>query len=79
MKYACEQQDGALVGALEQLPHREYQSLDDVGEALLPVQPEWPQPDPHEPRQESDLPPGGDAYTDRSGDSGAVREHGPHG
>ena len=77
MKYAREQQDGALVGALEQLPHREYQSLDDVGEALLPVQPEWPQPDPHEPRQESDLPPGGDDYTRPHPESGGVRPSAP--
>jgi len=34
---------------------------------------------PHRPREESDLPPGGNAYTSASNDTGRVREHGPHG
>ena len=79
LKYAREQDDGELPRVLERLPDRQYESLDDVGEALLPVQPAWPQPDAHEPREESDLPPGGDAYTQPSPQPGAVREHGPRG
>ena len=64
---------------LERLEDREYGSLDEVGEELAPVQPERTSPDPHRPREESDLPPGGDAYTSAPNDTGRVREHGPHG
>ena len=59
-------EDGGLVQLLERLPDREYKSLDEVGEELVRVQPKWAQPDPREPRAESGLPPGGEAY---------VREH----
>ncbi len=77
--YAHEQDDHRVAGLLERLEDREYGSLDEVGEELAPVQPERSSPDPHRPREESDLPPGGDAYTDASAEPGAVREHGPHG
>ncbi len=79
VKYANRQETGGVASLLERLPDREYGSLDEVGEELLHVQPEWAQPDPHEPREESDLPPGGPAYTDASAEPGAVRERGPHG
>ena len=69
----------SVAGLLERLPDREYGSLDEVGEELVKVQPERQDPDPHQPREESDLPPGGDAYTSSSNDTGRVREHGPHG
>jgi hypothetical protein len=79
IEYAREQDDHGLAKLLERLEDREYGSLDEVGEELVPVQPERPSPDPHQPREESDLPPGGDAYTSASNDTGRVREHGPHG
>ena len=63
LDYASRQENGGVAALLERLPDREYRSLDDVGEELLPVQPEWPQPDAKEPRAESGAPPGGDAYT----------------
>ena len=79
IEYAREQNDHRLAGLLERLDDREYGSLDEVGEELVQVQPERPRPDPHQPRDESDLPPGGAAYTSASNDTGRVREHGPHG
>src|SRR3954447_151871 len=79
IEYARSQEHGGLARLLEQLPDRKYGSIDEVGEELAPVQPEWTSPDAERPRAESDLPPGGDAYTDASAEPGAVREHGPHG
>ena len=79
IEYAHEQDDHRFAGLLERLEDREYGSLDEVGEELAPVQPERPSPDPHRPREESDLPPGGVAYTSAANDTGRVREHGPHG
>lgn len=79
-EYARSQDDhGSVAGLLERLPDSEYGSLDEVGEALLQLQPEWAHEDAHEPYGESDLPPGGDAYTDAAAEPGRVREHGPHG
>ena len=69
-----ESADGALVGLLEALPEREYRSLDEVGEALHPVQPSRPRSQPREPKPESGDPPGREAYTDPSAEPGAVRE-----
>ena len=65
---------GAL---LEALPDREYRSLDEVGEALAPVQPPRAQPGAAVPREESDLPPGGDAYVEPHPEPGAVRHDAP--
>jgi Protein of unknown function (DUF2795) len=70
-------QDESVVTDLQRLPDREYSSLDDVGEALAPVQPQSQQADPQKPREESGEPPGGDAYTDPSPESGAVRPSAP--
>jgi len=70
-------QDESVVPDLQQLPERQYSSLDDVGEALAPVQPRWEQPDPQKPRDESGQPPGGDSYTDPSPEPGAVRPSAP--
>jgi hypothetical protein len=72
-------QEACRVALLERLPDREFKSLDEVGEELLPVQPERRVSGSHETREESDLPPGGTAYTDVSAKPGAVRERGPHG
>jgi hypothetical protein len=70
-------QDESAAADLQKLPDREYSSLDDVGEALAPVQPESPRSDPQKPRDESGQPPGGDSYTDPSPEPGAVRPSAP--
>jgi Protein of unknown function (DUF2795) len=70
-------QDGDAARKLEVLPDKEYRSLDEVGEALAPVQPSRSQPRAEVPREESDAPPGGDAYLDSNPDTGAVRHDGP--
>ena len=62
---------------LETIPDREYRSLDEVGEALAPVQPPRSQPEAAVPREESDKPPGGDAYIDPHPEPGAVRHDAP--
>jgi len=79
VEYARGQEHEGLAGLLERLPDREYGSIDEVGEELAPVQPERPGPDEEQPRAESDLPPGGDAYTNASAEPGEVCEHGPRG
>ena len=73
----AERQDGGAAQHLRSLPEREYRSLDEVGEALAPVQPQRDQPDVKVPHEESDLPPGGDAYTDPNPAPGAVRHDAP--
>jgi hypothetical protein len=50
-------EDPDLARLLEALSDREYRSLDEVGEALAPVQPPRSQPDVAVPREESDAPP----------------------
>ena len=78
LAHAVRERGGDLTALLERLPDRQYESLDDVGEELLPVQPEWSRRDPHEPREESGGPPGGgEAYTDASAEPGRVRERSP--
>jgi hypothetical protein len=62
---------------LEALPAREYRSLDEVGEALAPVQPPRTQPDAAVPREESDQPPGGESYVKPHPEPGAVRHDAP--
>jgi hypothetical protein len=69
-----ESSDRALVALLEALPDHEYRSLDEVGEALYPVQPSRPSSQPREPKPESGEPPGREAYTDSSAEPGAVRD-----
>ena len=62
--YARRQPDGEeFAHELERLPEGDYRALDEVGEALAPVQPRRPRPQPDTPRAESGKPPGGDAYT----------------
>jgi hypothetical protein len=79
LDYAYAQDGHRLASLLRQLPEREFRSLDEVGEALRPVQPEWSQSDQHQPKAkaESGTPPGGAAYTDASAEPGWVREGGP--
>lgn len=75
LRYARgEHADAASIALLEALPEREYVSIDEVAEALHPVQPGPPRPQAHEPEPESGLPPGGEAYTDASAEPGAVRD-----
>jgi len=69
--------DGDAARTLESLPDREYRSLDEVGEALAPVQPPRDTPRAELPREESDAPPGGDAYLDPNPEPGAVRHDAP--
>ena len=70
-------QDERAAADLQQLPDREYSSLDEVGEVLAPAQPEPQQPHPQQPRDESGQPPGGDAYTEPHPEPGAVRPSAP--
>ena len=69
-------EDLAAASALARLPNREYDRLDAVGDALMsPAQP--PSVPGRLPAEESGLPPGGDAYTDRFPTSGAVQRSAP--
>src|SRR5919204_2552121 len=70
-------QDGDAARYLESLPDREYRSLDEVGEALAPVQPARSRPDAAVPREESDAPPGGENYVEPHPEPGAVRHDVP--
>ena len=70
-------QDQDAARRLESLPDREYRSLDEVGEALEPVQPERAKPRTELPRDESGQTPGGDAYVDPRAEPGAVRPSAP--
>jgi hypothetical protein len=64
----------AALALLEGLPDREYSSLDEVGETLLPVQPSREPEGLARPAAESGEPPGGSAYTDGSEEPGWVRD-----
>jgi Protein of unknown function (DUF2795) len=76
LEYAREQ-DPEAARRLESLPDREYRSLDEVGEALAPVQPEQHHEEAALPREESDAPPGGADYVDPNPEPGAVRHDAP--
>ena len=62
---------------LEALPDREYRSLDEVGEALAPVQPPRIEGEAALPREETDQPPGGESYVKPHPEPGAVRHDAP--
>jgi hypothetical protein len=70
-------QDDRVAEELASLPDREYRSLDEVGEALAPVQPPRRRPEAAVPREESDLPPGGGDYVAPRPEPGAVRHDAP--
>ena len=70
-------EDPDVARLLEALPDREYRSLDEVGEALAPVQPPRSQPEAAVPREESDAPPGGEDYVEPHPEPGAVRHDAP--
>jgi hypothetical protein len=64
LDYARRQEGGGdLADDLERLPDRKFRSLDEVGELIVSVQPDFAQPGPL-PRPESAEPPGGEAYTE---------------
>lgn len=67
LEYAVQQRaEPPLLDALRSLSdEKKYESLDEVVEDLLQVQPARVDGQPHEPQEESAEPPGGDAYTAR--------------
>jgi hypothetical protein len=74
VEYAARQDGGyAFRPELERLPDRDYGALDEVGEALAPVQPLWDAEQPEAPGPESGLPPGGPDYVKPNPTPGAVR------
>jgi hypothetical protein len=75
LAYAVQQHaDPQNVAALRSLPEREYESLDEMVEELLHVQPVRLEDEP-QPHEESGAPPGGDDYTTADpSDTGRVRE-----
>jgi Protein of unknown function (DUF2795) len=64
---------GEQIALLKRLPDRGYDSIDEVAEELVGVQPPSEHEEPDSPHEESGEPPGGDAYTQRHPESGAVR------
>jgi hypothetical protein len=77
--------DAAVAAELAVLPDRAYDRIDEVGEALLRVQPVT-RVTPHSPKPESGLPPGGDSYVLRQDEArpgghraDARQEHAPIG
>jgi hypothetical protein len=71
VRYAALQDAEAAV-ELERIPDREYESIDEVGEELAHVQPDFPakQPLPH---PESGSPPGKADYVNPTPTPGAIR------
>jgi Protein of unknown function (DUF2795) len=64
LEYAVRRRaEPVLLAALRTLPEREFESLDEVVEELVPVQPSRDDRRPSEPHEESGKPPGGDDYT----------------
>jgi hypothetical protein len=73
LRYAIgEGATGDQLALLRGLPERRFETIDDVAEELVRVQPAREHEVPHQPREESGDPPGGDAYTDRNPESGQV-------
>ena len=74
LEYAVFQHaEPALIEALHALSDdTRYESLDQVVEELLQVQPGRPATAPHEPKEESGKPPGRDDYTEQHPEPGAV-------
>jgi Protein of unknown function (DUF2795) len=62
------------IGMLHRLPEQEFQTIDEVAETLVRVQPPRDREVPHRPREESGAPPGGDAYTKAQVESGRVSD-----
>jgi hypothetical protein len=76
LEYAVQQRaEPRLLDGLRTLPEeKKYESLDDVVEELLHVQPSRLGGDPHQPNEEAGAPPGGDAYTDKDPETGTIRD-----
>ena len=70
-------EDIAAANELQSLSDRTYRSIDEIGEALSSVQPSSPRPEAVVPREESDTPPGGEAYLDPGAVPGWVRPSAP--
>jgi hypothetical protein len=76
VRYA-EMYDPQAARELTSISDREYERLDDVGEALAPTQPA--EANGYKlPRPESGKPPGGDDYLRPFPESGRVRSDAPH-
>ncbi len=74
IRYALHQRArGEQIAMLQRLPERRFDTIDEVAEALVRVQPERAHEVPQRPDEESDAPPGGDAYTRLHRESGQVR------
>src|SRR5690242_6855233 len=76
LEYA-RRQDSDAATELASLPDRQYRSLDEVGEALAPVQPQRDESKVQMPHEESGLPPGGDDYLESTPEPGEVRPSAP--
>jgi hypothetical protein len=76
VQYAASQDGDAAALLQEQLPDREYDRLDLVGELLLGAETP-PAPPPSPPVAESGKPPGGDDYVRPFAQPGAVRQSAP--
>lgn len=76
LEYAVQQRaEPRLLDGLRTLPEeKKYESLDEVVEELLHVQPPRLENDPHEPKEEAGAPPGGDAYTNKDPETGTIRD-----
>lgn len=75
VRYALQEgASGEQIALLRRLPEREYDTIDEVAEELVQVQPESEHKVPHSPREESGARPGGDAYTQKQPESGRVRD-----
>ena len=75
LRYALhEGASGRQIAALQRLPERRYDNIDEVAEELVRVQPAYEREVPHSPREESGAPPGGDAYTRPNPESGQTRD-----
>lgn len=75
VRYALHQgARGEQVAMLRRLPQRRFETIDEVAETLMRVQPLREHEVPHRPREESGAPPGGDTYTQPHPESGQVRD-----
>ena len=75
LEYAVRQRaEPPLLAALRSLAdEKKYESLDEVVEDLLHVQPARIDGHPPDPEAESGKPPGGDSYTEQNPEPGAIR------
>ena len=75
LKYAVHAEaTGEQIALLQRLPDRRYETIDEVAEQLVRVQPPFEHDEPHHAREESGAPPGGDDYVNPRPVSGSVRE-----